>query len=213
MTLISTLVFRSCAVQKKRGVSDGNIDLDHKDNDNSSCFCRGAQKEQLSALSPIHTRRGTQCARKLECFSFDVACVQCRHPHSHQQVPFACIALRPGLLCGLGLRTAETQLEKGEEFVCDNQDNDHSRRIYLARPLRFQPNGLKISVLWCKILTHSHTLIVTILTRCHKLCFGHVNVESLVSGQYMHGVSATPPQTAILSSVSSLIWFSCRYWE
>ncbi len=30
---------------------------------------------------------------KFEHFSFDVACVQCGHPHSHQQVPFACIAL------------------------------------------------------------------------------------------------------------------------
>ncbi len=31
---------------------------------------------------------------KFECFSFDVACVQCGHPHSHQQFPFACVALR-----------------------------------------------------------------------------------------------------------------------
>ena len=29
---------------------------------------------------------------KFERFSFDVACMQCGHPHSHQQVPFACIA-------------------------------------------------------------------------------------------------------------------------
>ena len=30
---------------------------------------------------------------KLERFSFDVACMQCGHPHSHQQVPFACVML------------------------------------------------------------------------------------------------------------------------
>ncbi len=47
-----------------------------------------------------------QCVRKFECFFFDVASVQCGHPHSHQQVPFACIALRVAsrVLCGLGLK-------------------------------------------------------------------------------------------------------------
>ncbi len=30
--------------------------------------------------------------RKLDRFSFDVACVQCGYSHSHQQVPFACVA-------------------------------------------------------------------------------------------------------------------------
>ena len=30
-------------------------------------------------------------------FSFDVACVQCGHPHLHQQVPFARVALRVAL--------------------------------------------------------------------------------------------------------------------
>ena len=29
--------------------------------------------------------------RKFKHFPFDVACVQCGHPHSHQQVPFACV--------------------------------------------------------------------------------------------------------------------------
>ncbi len=55
---------------------------------------------------PIHTGRGTRCARKLERFSFDVACMQCGHPHSHQQVPFACVALciASHVLCGLGPR-------------------------------------------------------------------------------------------------------------
>ncbi len=47
-------------------------------------------------------------ARKLEHFSFDIACVQCGHPHSHQQVPFACVALcvASRVLCGLGLTVA-----------------------------------------------------------------------------------------------------------
>ncbi len=29
---------------------------------------------------------------QFECKSFDAACEQCGHPHSHQQVPFACVA-------------------------------------------------------------------------------------------------------------------------
>ena len=54
---------------------------------------------------PIHTGCGTGHVYKLECFSFDVACVWCGHPHSHQQVPFAWVALRVAsrVLCGLGL--------------------------------------------------------------------------------------------------------------
>ena len=46
--------------------------------------------------------------RALEHFSFDVACLQCGCLHSHQQVPFACVALRvvaSRVLCGLGLMT------------------------------------------------------------------------------------------------------------
>ncbi len=44
---------------------------------------------------------------KFQCKSFDVACVQCGHPHSHQQVPFAGVALHVAsrVLCGLGLTT------------------------------------------------------------------------------------------------------------
>ncbi len=55
---------------------------------------------------PHRTRDGTRSTRKLECFSFYVACMQCGHPHSHQQVLFACIALCVAscILCGLGLR-------------------------------------------------------------------------------------------------------------
>ncbi len=47
---------------------------------------------------------------KLEHFSFDVACVQCGHPHSHQQAPFACVALHVAsrILCGLGLKVNKT---------------------------------------------------------------------------------------------------------
>ena len=33
-------------------------------------------------------------AAQIRSFSFDVACVQCGHPHSHQQAPFACIVHR-----------------------------------------------------------------------------------------------------------------------
>ncbi len=47
----------------------------------------------------------TRRAGKLEHFSFDVACVQCGYPHSHQQVQFARVALRIAscVLRGLGL--------------------------------------------------------------------------------------------------------------
>ncbi len=49
----------------------------------------------MNSSGPIHTGRGTRCAHKLERFSFDVACVHCGHPHSHQQVPFARVTLMP----------------------------------------------------------------------------------------------------------------------
>ena len=54
------------------------------------------QAKQNSMLEPasgtIHTR-ACQFARK----SFDVACMQCGHPHSPQQVPFPCVAPAPHL--------------------------------------------------------------------------------------------------------------------
>ncbi len=48
---------------------------------------------------------------KLEHFSFNVACIQCGHPHSHQQVPFVCVALHVAscILCGLGLWPCHTE--------------------------------------------------------------------------------------------------------
>ena len=56
---------------------------------------------------PMYIWRATRRAHKLECFSFDVAWVQCGHPHSHQQAPFACVVLRVAsrVLCGLGPRS------------------------------------------------------------------------------------------------------------
>ena len=53
----------------------------------------------------IHTGRATRCVRKLECFSFDVASMQCEHSHWWQQIPFACVALwvASHVLCELGL--------------------------------------------------------------------------------------------------------------
>ncbi len=54
----------------------------------------------------VANAQSTQDAgRNFQCKSFDVACVQYGHPHSHQQVPFACVALRieSCILCGLGL--------------------------------------------------------------------------------------------------------------
>ena len=55
-----------------------------------------------------HKAQSTQDAMRAQIkrFSFDIACVQCGHPHSLQQVPFACVALRVAscVLCGLGLK-------------------------------------------------------------------------------------------------------------
>ncbi len=67
-----------------------------------------AQQRMWSKCSgPIHTGHRKRHVGKLEHFPFDVAWVQCGHPHSHQQVPFPCIALRVAscVLCGLGLRS------------------------------------------------------------------------------------------------------------
>ncbi len=66
---------------------------------------RTRNSSKWNLLGPIDTGPGCDARRKLECFSFDVACEQCGYPHSHQQVPFACIALciASCILCGLGL--------------------------------------------------------------------------------------------------------------
>ena len=67
---------------------------------------------KLRHKGPIHTGHGTRRARKFEHFSFDVACLQCGHSHSHQQVPFACVALHvPScILCGLGHRLGNSSV-------------------------------------------------------------------------------------------------------
>ena len=61
-------------------------------------------------FGPIHTGRGTRRPGKFEHFSFDVACLQCGHSHSHQQVPFTCITLcvTSHILCGLGLNAGSS---------------------------------------------------------------------------------------------------------
>ncbi len=53
--------------------------------------------------NPHRTRDATRA--QIRTFPFDVACLQCGHPHSHQQVPVACMALHVAsrILCGLGL--------------------------------------------------------------------------------------------------------------
>ncbi len=76
-------------------------------------FSNWTTRASLHLISgPIHTGRD---ACKLEYFSFDVACVQCGHPHSHRQVPFACIALRVAshVLCGLGLKVLAEAVTSG----------------------------------------------------------------------------------------------------
>ncbi len=46
-------------------------------------------------LGPIHMHR-TRMRAQIQRKSFDVACLQCGHSNSHQQVPFACVArVRP----------------------------------------------------------------------------------------------------------------------
>ena len=55
-------------------------------------MCTLAQKSFTFYLQCVRPDPHWTRARKFECKSFDVACVQCGHPHSHQQVPFACVA-------------------------------------------------------------------------------------------------------------------------
>ncbi len=76
----------------------------------SSQFCGETLKpekyEVYAVRDPFWAQESSSSrARKLERFSFDVACLQCGHLHSHQQVPFAGVALciASHILCGLGL--------------------------------------------------------------------------------------------------------------
>ncbi len=50
--------------------------------DTQGLFGENSPKKQ--SLGLIHTGRATPRAHKLECFSFDDACVQCGHSQSHQ---------------------------------------------------------------------------------------------------------------------------------
>ena len=72
-----------------------------------------------SLLGPIHTGPGTRRVHKFQHFSFDVACVQCGHPHSHQQVPFA-LRVASRVLCGYGLRVGKKLLSQqhGSPTLC-----------------------------------------------------------------------------------------------
>ncbi len=64
-----------------------------------------ARKTQTRTIRPNPHRTQSRDTRvNWNIFSFDVACVQCGYPHSHQQVPFAHVALHVAsrVLCGLG---------------------------------------------------------------------------------------------------------------
>ena len=64
-----------------------NLDLSMFALSGSHPYPAGTPLTQTVRPNPHRTR-----VCKLECKSFDVACVQCGHPHSHQLVPFVCIA-------------------------------------------------------------------------------------------------------------------------
>ena len=74
-------------------------------------------------LGPIHTGRRMRCSRKFEHFSFDVACMQCGHPHSYQQIPFACVAMRvtSRVLCGWGVAL--------RKLACTDDAKTHQKGI------------------------------------------------------------------------------------
>ena len=81
-------------------------------------FMKRNRTENLKAQS---TQDAGRDALKFEHFSFDVACMQCGHPYSYQQVPFVCFALRvtSRVLCGLGRRGfyhAEESKKKDARF-------------------------------------------------------------------------------------------------
>ncbi len=63
--------------------------------------------------------------REFQNKSFDIACVQCGHPHSHQQVPFACVArvrpvwMRPkisGITCSVWDKSAGGCRKSARDF-------------------------------------------------------------------------------------------------
>ncbi len=73
---------------------------------------------QLDLVPKAQSTQDEGCdACKFERFSFDVACVQCGHPHSHRQIPFACVALRitSHVLCGLGLNLNHSSTSASED--------------------------------------------------------------------------------------------------
>ena len=96
--------------------------------------------ENVRIVLGPHPHR-TRCARKFEYFSFDVACVQCEHPHSHQQVPFAGVALRvvSRVLCGLGPSWVSDRA-KGKDIF----NKTHLEIIH--RPFSAQQTKIYISV-------------------------------------------------------------------
>ncbi len=59
--------------------------------ENTTLRERGGERRNISKLKEKEVRPNPHWTRAHK--SFDVACVQCGHPHSHQQIPFACGAL------------------------------------------------------------------------------------------------------------------------
>ncbi len=102
-----------------------------------------ASWRKILLLGPIHTGRiPERRARKFERFSFDVACLQCGHSHSHQQVPFASRGIArpvwigpqvaPLSVCEVHFPKYKTAISlKGEKSVRDRRYST-KRRIPLS---------------------------------------------------------------------------------
>ena len=71
-------------------ISQGLLDSHVTGLCNTYSWCSTTRRsEHCWGLYIIHTGRATQHARKLEHFTFDIACQQCEHSHWQHQVPFA----------------------------------------------------------------------------------------------------------------------------
>ena len=185
-----------------------------------TCFHLLTTCQSKSCPGPIHTGRGTRHVCKFKCFSFDVACVQCGHPHSHQQVPFPCIALRIAsrILCGLGLKillrpryTAASTLTSALVRFQNNQSTE-PRVAFLRNwgvdqsDLTFRPTRNIIIIAAYSVYAMRHSTPTAALMS--ETCFSDITVHTGLK----HSKLTTPSleQLCLSPAVSllrlSLVW-------
>ena len=125
----------------------------------------GSQRNSKYMLGLILTGRATRRARKLERFSFDVACMQCEHFHWRQQVPFA-LSVASGVLCELGLtfrnhrfyRETVSRFHDSHCFIfCGQNKRTEIRHVCNLVQSFIRPGKRKrISLMLRTVFTHLH---------------------------------------------------------